>query len=208
MFDKKDILFFNTILSFEKIIEKSHEKTFDIEFNFDSELIKKGLAEVTVKNKKEIKKFFHIGNYDDDKEVFTWNEQTRGLMNSIIPKDKKKKETFLHGFSSTYEKLCSKPEINIENKYKNIIPYMQVILLHPFNLFRASTKENPKFTSYFAIELNLNKALGVDFMDKLSSVSQISNSFSRTVKKDKKEKKSSKKPSKKPTVNKKRKKLN
>jgi hypothetical protein len=185
MFNNKDLIFISTILSFEEIIEKSHQKTFDIDFNFDIELIKKGLVEVIIKNKKEIKKLFQIGTYNENTEIFRWNESARDFMNSLIPKDNKTKETFLHGFGSTFEKLCSKSEINLKKEYKNIIPYLHVILLHPYNLYKATTNEKPEETTYFAIGLNLNKSLIGDFMKRLSKFTTVLN-LARTKKTSKK----------------------
>jgi hypothetical protein len=127
------------------------------EFNFDLELIKKGLVEVKKNNKKEQKTMFGIGVYDDNKEVFTWNEITRKSTESLIPKNDPR-NTFLHGFGDTFKKLCSKSEIKMEKKFRNVIPYLIVILLYPYNLYKATSEEKPEKTSYFGIELNLTKA--------------------------------------------------
>jgi hypothetical protein len=192
MFNNKDLMFFSAILSFEKILEKAHEKTFDLEFNFDFELIKKGMVEVKNKNKKEINKLFQIGKYDDNKEIFTWFELTREFMISLIPKDKKIKETFLNGFAETFEKLCSKSEIKIKKEFRNVIPYLIVILIHPYNLFRATTNEKPEETTYFAINLGLTKALVGEFMKILKKFQPLL-FLSRTKKVSKKSSKNKKK---------------
>ena len=57
MFNNKDFIFFDTILSFEKIIEEAHDKTFDLDINFNKKNLKyieKGTIPVNINNKKEI----------------------------------------------------------------------------------------------------------------------------------------------------------
>ncbi len=195
-FNNKDLFFFDTILSFERIIEKKHDKIFDINFNKKNlKYIKKGKIPVNINNKKEIKNFFHIGTYNEDNEIFTWNIVSREMLSDQF-KDASmiKLCNIYNNFESTFFKLITNQQINLKKKYMNIIPYLYRICMgRSTTLYKLTTDENPEETIYFSIELDYDETLESylkrEFITKLEKIN-LKNNLSRL-------KKSSKKPSKK-----------
>ena len=166
MYDNRDLIFFTLILSFEERIKKAHDNTFDYEFNLAKKSTKKGDIEVKIGNKKEIKRFFTIGEYEDKTEIFSWNDSIRNFINSLFESSKSMHE-FFNGFGSCFKKLFRKSKIKMEKKYKNVIPYLVLIMVNSFDLYKVTTKENKENTLYLAIDLKLTKPMLKDFLKKI-----------------------------------------
>lgn len=192
MYDNRDLIFFTLILSFEKRIEKAHDKTFEYEFNFAKKSSKKGDVEVKIGNKKEIKRFFTIGEYDDKTEIFSWNDSIRNFINSLFESSKSMHD-FFNGFGSCYKKLFGKSKIKIKKEYKNVIPYLVLIMVNSFDLYRVTTKENEDNTLYLAIDLKLTKPMLNDFLKKIDKLSPLLYLLDAAKHKPKRQKKNSKK---------------
>ncbi len=166
-----DELFFDAILFFKDIIEKGHDETFKMDFNYKKALLQDGLIEVTYKNKTESKKFFNIGNYDSASETFKWFEPTRKLIHSLLFPEGSDGDFF--GFKNSIEKLLAKNEIKLGKEYKNLIPYLVVIIMHPYNILRMQDPDNLGKYNYIAIDLGLTKSLLQDFANKMKDFSKI-----------------------------------
>ncbi len=149
-FYQYDLALFESVLESKKFILEQKDEFLKLKKSFDDTELKNGTF--ILPGKKDSLNVISIGSFfvkSDGKGVFKWssNSEAKKVLETIVLKYKKNKERkFL---ISSIEKLYGREEIMLLERYKDVIPYLCIIMSKNANLYYRPVHQTG--TEYFLI---------------------------------------------------------